>query len=415
MRTHLLIALFAGVTLHAQAPTPAAGITLPLEEYNRLSDLARRPSIQPAAPPSNYALKAAELNLRVAGEAVTGSIRIDGEVLGTGLHKVPLTNDLIVLDAQRAGNELPLEQDAGIHSAILNGPGEFAVTLQIARPLRFDTGRASFDLPVPSAGAVRLTLEVSGAQTLVNISPGLITRRATSVNNTTIEATLVPGERTTIWWAARLPVAPAPVQETRFVSDVKSLVTVAESEVIVAALTEVTVLRGEPTEFRVEIPKAYELTSVTGPTLVTSSVTNSEVRLTVSSGATRSHQFLLSFSRAQMNPDAEVPLPSFTGTQRETGEVLVEGAGAMELAATELGGLRRMDIKEASLYLRGLSSGTLHAAFRYQKRAAEMPAVSLKWARFPESEVLSAVSQNATVTTLVTSEGRSLTEVKLTL
>ena len=37
----------------------------------------------------------------------------------------------------------------------------------------------------------------------------------------------------------------------------------------------------------------------------------------------------------------------FTGAQRETGEVLVEGVGAMELIATESGGLRRMDVREA--------------------------------------------------------------------
>ena len=87
----------------------------------------------------------------------------------------------------------------------------------------------------------------------------------------------------------------------------------------------------------------------------------------------------------------------------------------MELTATERDGLRRMDLKEISPDLRSLSRATLHAAFRYQKRPAERPAVGLEWVRFPDGKVLSAVAQQAVVTTLVTSEGRSLTEVKLTL
>jgi len=135
----------------------------------------------------------------------------------------------------------------------------------------------------------------------------------------------------------------------------------------------------------------------------------------VSNPALRSHQFLISLARTNMAPTAEVPLLTFEATQRETGEVLVEGEGAMELTATERGVLRRMDLKEVNPYLRSMARGTLHTAFRYQKKPAETPEVALEWVRFPNSRMLSAVAQQAVVTTLVTSEGRSLTEVKLTL
>ena len=103
------------------------------------------------------------------------------------------------------------------------------------------------------------------------------------------------------------------------------------------------------------------------------------------------------------------------GTQRETGEVLVESDGAMELNAAEQGGLRRrrMDLKELSPSLRALSRGTLQAAFRYQKRPTETPGLALDWVRFSDSHVLSAVAQRAEVTTLFTIEGRALTEIKL--
>ena len=109
------------------------------------------------------------------------------------------------------------------------------------------------------------------------------------------------------------------------------------------------------------------------------------------------------------------PFIGFQDTQRETGEVLVEGTGAMELTATEGGGLKRMDLKEVNPYLRSLARFPLQAAFRYHRQPTEIPTLALEWTRFPDSTVLAAVAEHAVVTTLVTVEGRTLTEVKLTV
>jgi len=66
-------------------------------------------------------------------------------------------------------------------------------------------------------------------------------------------------------------------------------------------------------------------------------------------------------------------------------------------------------------YLRALSRFPLQAAFRYHRQPSEPPALALSWTRFPDSSVLAAVAERAIVTTLVTVEGKSLTEVKLTV
>jgi hypothetical protein len=85
----------------------------------------------------------------------------------------------------------------------------------------------------------------------------------------------------------------------------------------------------------------------------------------------------------------------------------------MELTSTEGGGLKRMDVKEASPYLRSLAHYPPQAAFRYHKQPAETPTLELQWVRFPDGSVLAAEAESAVITTLVTSEGKSLTEVKL--
>jgi hypothetical protein len=409
-------------------PLPAAGnVTLPLEEYTKLVELARQQPKKSEAPPLPYIVKNARMNLQVAGEAVSGTITLEGEVFAKGDRKVPLVTGMIVVDAQQQGRELAIEQEGGGHTALLPGPGEFAVTLRTGLPLSIEPGRASFNLPVPAAGATQLTLTVPGDQTQVNLSAGLITSRSSGQGRTVIEATLVPGETTNLWWASRLTSPPVAPKEVRFLSDIKTLISVSEAELSFAALAEITVVQGEPSQLVVHAPEGYELTGATGPTLASSDVQPNAIRLTLTDPAARSHQFLISMVKANItsraddrplssaNSTAEIPLVTFQGTQRETGEVLVEGDGTMELTATERGGLRRMDLKETSPYLRSLARAPLHVAFRYQKRPAETPVVALEWVRFPDSGVLSAVAQRAVVTTLVTTEGSSLTEVKLTL
>jgi hypothetical protein len=416
MRT-LLVAL-ALVSASAQTlPVPAAGnVTLPVDDYNHLTELAAHQPKKSDAAPLPWVLRSAQLDLRVNADAVAGSVSLDGEVLVTGDRRVPLVNGMIVLDAAQSGRDLPLDRDANTHYAVLSGPGDFDITLNAALPLSIETGRASFALPVPAAGAARLTLRVPGDQTQVNLSPGLVTSRSSQNGQTLIEATLVPGTTTTVSWASRLnpAVAPSVPKEVRFLSDLHTLISATEGELAIAALAQVTVVQGEPSEFRLAIPAGYELTGAAGATLLSSDLQGSTLTLKVSDAAARTHEFLISLARPGDNvTKADIPLMTFPAAQRETGEVLVESDGAMELTAAEQGGLHRMDLKEASPSLRALSRGTLQAAFRYQKRAAETPGVALDWVRFSDSRVLSAVAQRAEVTTIVTIEGRSLTEIKL--
>ncbi|HWF89773.1 MAG TPA: carboxypeptidase-like regulatory domain-containing protein, partial [Pyrinomonadaceae bacterium] len=150
-----------------------------------------------------------------------------------------------------------------------------------------------------------------------------------------------------------------------------------------------------------------------GSTLESQDVSGNTLTLRVHDPAKRSHQFLIAIERNNRETQAEAPLLSFVDAQRETGELLVEAAGAMELKATESGGLRRMDVREAGAITRSLSHFPLQAAFRYNRRASDAPRLQLEWQQFLDADVLSAVAERATVTTLTNIEGRMLTEISL--
>jgi len=412
----LLVPITVLAQERALLPVPSTGnVTLPLDEYTHLLELAGKPKPRLEAPPVPYTVNRANLNLRVNTECVSGSVRLEGEIFNKGETKVPLASGLTVLDAHQESKPVPLEQDAGTNTAVMPGPADFAVTLDVGMPLTIEAGRASFTLPAPSAGSVRLSLVVPGDHSNVQLSPGLITARNSSNNQTTIDATLVPGQLTNISWATREILEPTVPREIRFLSEVKSLVTVSEADLRIAVLADVTVVQGEPSQFESEIPAGYELTGVTGASVDSSEIQGNIVTIRVTGPAQRSHEFLLSLEKPITETKTNAPFLSFKGAQRETGEVLVEGAGSIELSATEGGGLKRMDFKETNLYLRSLAHFPMQAAFRYHLQPNESPTLALEWTRFPDSSVLAAVAERAEVTTLVTSDGRSLTEIKLTI
>lgn len=415
----VLAAIFA-VPVFAQRmlepPTPAAGnVTLSLDEYNRLLALANRPGKAAELPPLPYVLNRAEIKMRVRNEEVLGSVQIEGETLGSNATKVPLTTGMTILDARQGSRPLPLLLDNGAHIAVLPGSSDFSVNLEAGLALSIETGRASFALPAPSAGSVRLSLTVPGDRANVQINRGIITHRATVNGNTQIEATLIPGQVASVWWATREVVAPVVPREVRFLSDVKTLVSVSETDLQIVALADLTVLQGDAEQFAVNLPDGFEVTSVNGPSLESSEVRNGVLLLKIAGHGRNAHEFLIQMERPLADARAAAPILAFKDAQRETGEVLVEGQGTIELSAKESGGLKRLDVKEINPYLRALSRYSLQAAFRYHRQADESPKLALEWTRFPDASVLSAVAERAVVTTLVTSEGRSLTEVKLTV
>jgi hypothetical protein len=395
-------------------PAPAAGnVTLSLDEYNRLLALANRPAKKSDAPPALYVLKSAEMKLHVTNDDVLGSIQFEGETLGSSATKVPLTTGMTILDARHGAKPLPLLLENGTHIAILPGESEFSVSLDAGLPIGIETGRASFNLPAPAAGSVRLSLTVPGERTNVQLHPGLITRRASVGGNTEIEATLAPGQISRVWWNTREVIAPVTPRAIRFLSDVKSLVSVTESDLLIAALVDVNVVQGEARQFSVAIPEGFEVTAVNGPSLESSEEQNGTLLLKLVQPPAATHQFLISMQRPLADNSAAAPIPTFKDAQRESGEVLVEGQGTLELTAKESGGLKRLDIKEINPYLHALSRYPLQAAFRYHRQGGDSPALALDWTRFPDSSVLAAIAERATATTLVTNEGKSLTEVKL--
>jgi len=422
-RTIILLLILAGSTyaqtrntrseIPVPAPSSSGTVTLSLAEYNRLTELAARKPKSAEEAPLPFVLASAAFKLRVSDQSLMGTVDLGGTVLENGSVKVPLLSGLTVLEASQANHPLPLLLDGMTQTAILTGPAPFVVSLSIASPLTVEAGRASFTIPAPAAAASVLTLDLPGNHANVRIEPGLVTSRSTANGHTIVEATLEAGKPARVWWTTREIAAPVAQHEVRFLSDIKSVISVGDSQMRITALCDVTVIQGEAGDFRMPLPAGFELTEATGPTLESFANEKGVLVLNVREPARRNHQFLIAMERANKETKVDAPVLALTGAQRETGELLVEGIGSLELTPAESGGLRRMDVHEVGAVARSLSRFPLQAAFRFNRRAGDMPKLQLEWTQFPDSAVLSAVVERATITTLTNIEGKSLTEVTL--
>lgn len=396
---------------------PSGTVTLTRVEYDRLLDLAaRRPATVDGLPTAG-ALTRADIRVRVDGGIARATMRVDGEVFRPGVAKIPLIKDATLLDAGVDNRALPIVTEGGTHIALVSGPATFSASLEAGASVVFSPGRASFVLPVPHAGSATASIDVPGEQADVRVSSGLIVRRASANGRTVVEVTLTTGRPADVSWSTH-EAAPAPgARDVRLLAAVKSVVTIGESDVRLVSLIEASVLQGEPSNIGVLLPAGYEVASVSGATLDRSETQPDLLLLHVTDVSARRHQFLLSLERAHGGGSARLDtgLPGVRGAQRENGEVAIEGIGTIEISSPEMPGLRRVDVRELDPSVSSIARDTVLAAYRYQHAGDEPPALTVNVRRFANAPVLAAVGERAVATTLITSEGRALTEVTLWL
>ena len=148
--------------------------------------------------------------------------------------------------------------------------------------------------------------------------------------------------------------------------------------------------------------------------------------LTLGDPAARRHQFLVSLERPHESGSftLDTGFVSLPESQRERGEIAIEGVGTLELTANgrgagatgedpSTGNMHRTDVRELNTALQSLARLPILSAFRYQRTAAAPAALTMDVKRFADAGVLAAVADRAVATTLVTSEGRVLTEIAL--
>ena len=415
----VVLALSTGTVLAEQPPRlpqpPPGTVTLSLAEYDRLVDRAERPARRAESPPIPAIVARSDGQVRVVGDRARGTFILEGEVFASGVTLVPLTTGATIIDARLGTTSLALTREGEMDLALVEGPRTFSITVEWGAQVQQSPGRASLAVPAPMTGAVNAVFELPGSAGEVQISPGAVTRTTPGPSGTRVEATLVAATPSRLSWATRRAEATTP-REARKVADVRSLVSLRDAEIRVTSLVEVSVLAGQPDRIEMTVPDGFVFEGASGGTVEPAGNPPDVVVVRIERPLERRHQLLVSFERQAVATGLiEIALPAVIGAERESGEVAVEASGTVELTLTESDVLRRMDVREASRALGSLAGQTALAAMRYSRRGSTPATLSLDLTRFPDAPLITAVADRAVATTLLTVDGRTLTEVALTL
>jgi len=406
-------------TASAQQPAPpnsARSVTLSLAEYNRLIDLVSSRTASGAVDVPDVVLNTLDWRVRADGNVAHGTLTVVGESFADGVHRVPLMPAATLTAASRQGQPLPMVTHDGSDTALVRGRGPFVLTLEWGTAVGASQGQGSFIVPIPAAGTAHATFDLPGDASDIRLTAGAINSRTIVDGRTIVEATLPAGGAVQVTWIAReTSVAAAPAKDVRLLADVLSLVTIGDADLRLTSLVDLTVVQGEPATFTLDLPAGYELTTVSGNSLDHYENGNGSVVLTIRDPAARAHQFLVGLERAHGGGSLQLDTAfvSVRNAQRQRGQVGIESSGTLDLAAEPRGAMPRIDVRELHPVLLSLARQPLLAAFRYQQTAAATPVLALDIRRFADAGVVAAVADRAEATTLVTSEGRALTEVKL--
>ena len=410
------------------APAIAPTVSLPLADYERLVERAEAGPARPGGLPMPAAALAAVLDARVDGESLRGTLVLTGATLQPGDHRVPLLGGAAVIEARNNGAPVALAA-AGRHQvdAWVRGAGPFAIASDWTTDIRVAAGRATTTLPSTRAGTARLRLAVPGDAADVRLSHGVLTSRRREGEATVIEATLAPGMAAELSWRVREPmtgvataarvtdVSDGPV---RVVSDVSTLVTLADTDVRVAAVVTLAVSRGALERCTLDLPAGFRLASLTGPGVDLVQPADGIVTVSFTTPRAPTQRLIVTMDRPASGRTVEVGTAAIAVREagRERGDLAVEGVGTLAITPAAADALRPIDARELPTTLRALARWPVLAAWRYQRTPGEpAPRVTLGVVRFADADLAPAVADFAHATTLVTADGRMLTGVEAQL
>lgn len=394
----------------------ARAVTLALSEYDRLVDLAARANGS-ASPAPVVAGAAAVIDAQTDGVTARGTIAVAGTTLRAGPMRVPLVAATTAVDAPASAPAVPLVVEGDVLSAIITTAGPFALTLEWRADVRTDAGRAALTLPAPRTGTARAVVRLPGEPGELRVSHGTVVTRRRDDAATVLDLALVPGAAAEISWIAHEVAPLLPAGPARVVSEVGSVVTLTDSDVRVAALITLDVSRGRLPACTLRVPAGYRIAGVHGATVERVDATAEGLRVTLLTPDAPRHVLLAELERAWDGGAAvEAATVSVVDAQRERGDLAVESAGTSVVTESTATGADRVDVQEMGPAVRVLARWPLLAGYRYQRGAeAASPRVVLGVARFADAVVAPAIVSAASATTLLTTDGRALTEVRLHL
>ena len=401
----------------SEAPHTAGWVVISVDEYKVLRAKAYPVEHDPEPPPLDATLTRVDYDLQITGELAEGHANLTVDVLKDGWVRVPVPSGLLVREARLDGKLVslvpsPAGKGGGHVSALLSHAGRSVLTLEIDVPVSASTGDESISLPSTESGVTRASLHLPRQGIDLRIGGGMLSEKSETGGTTKWLAYGRGNEALTFTWRKKtedhhieLPL--------RMRGALTQLTNLGEDLTSIYAEVRLTVVQGAAREARIQIPEKLTVNQVSGAMVADWEMKNGELAVTFLEPVERTASFVIN-GEARLPRDGiiNVPLLRLLHTERDTGGVAVEIAGAGEIKGDKAEGLDDADATDLGEMIASRQSPQL-VAFRTRPGDADASrSLSVNVARYEQQAVLMANVEEARYDVLMSADGKELVQAR---
>jgi len=424
----ILLAGVFGTVVHqtAEASTPepvlpelrSAAMSIPWSDFRELIKMLQPPAVpEEEKPPIDWTVASARYDGEVAADN-TVRIRASMEIVvwkPKGWVRIPVIGDTVApVSVTLDGKETSLSAgEAGWFMLMLEGPGRHKLDISFFVNSTFEEGVVSFAFPCSRTPLTHMKLRLPTPDAGVHVPAAASVLTERKKDSLTAEIVFRPTDRLAVNWT--LPTAlrkPKPVEEARVTCLTSTLASVTERYITCESRLHYDLLRGSLDTFRLRLPSAVNVLTVTGQGAAWSRSESDGTQLIevkTNHLVTDRYELVLRYETPFENEIVTVNVPELLVEDivRETGYIGVTARGNVELnASAEVEGLTRVDISDLPTAVRAMSPNPILLAFKYTEHPYLLAMDVRKLADVP---VRVASIDRAEFTTVVTDEGMVVT------
>lgn len=403
-------------------PAPMIGtVIVPLRHYVELRDRAvtegkkRGRSRAPMV-----TLGAAEYSGEARSGALTLKVALDVTLGHPGVYKVvPLIGDDIVLvRAEESGQPIAVSRQDGYHAWVTDRAGEVRLTLQILVPARGPRGSIEYDFRIPRTPVTRFSCSFPTAGLEPEIDAAVHRDVRSIAGKTEVSAVLAPTTR--VHLVGFRDLGEAETRETKVYAETSNLVSINRGYIDVFTVIHYTILYGGIKDFTIRLPAGATVLAADGQGAFRYAVEEADgsslLRGETAFPIRTQYEISLRLRR-ELKSGAEptlfrAPFPRPEGVERDQGWLGVEVPGKLKLEESAKEEVLPVDARQLPAEVLDSAVSPILKAYRYHSRGA---GVTLVTTELPEKEPSSAAIDRIRAFSVISAEGKVLTDMRITL
>ncbi len=414
----------------AEAPPPppadSAGTTtaersaeLPLADYaalrRRLNEQRERRALVEGP---NVVLGASRFSGRAVQDALSLQLELQVTLGNNDQWKiVPVIGDDVVLLRATANNEtIPVSRQDGYIVWPTRRSGELTVRVEFMVPSRGGRGSLEYDFFIAKTPVTRFSCRFPVAGLEPRIAAAQEARVTSDEESSLLEATLRPTPR--IHLVGYKDIGGEDEEEARVFAESMNLLSIEESALEVFSVIRYTILYAGAKQFEVRIPDGMTVISADGEgafRYVVEPVGDAMVLRGETAFPIRNNYEISIRLRRKTGVDGmafSAPLPRPLDVEREHGWLAVEVPGKLRIEEMAKQDIIALDVRQLPPEMVKSAVSPIIRAYRYHTPTAR---VELAYEKLPEKEPASASVDRVRAFSVISEDGRMLTDLKIRL